>query len=116
MKNSEYRPYKESGFNMIVRITEYTPEDVKKFRDNLSSHGQQVFDRIKDEGKKLSLMALDRMSKEEVEYQKKFIRENSGENYMVGLNDFGNLLAILDQCRLNVDEVLEKTEKLINQK
>lgn len=113
MKNSEYRPYKESGFNMIVKAGECTDEDIKQFRESLPEHGKQVFDMINDDRKKISLVMVDRMSKEELEYQKKFMEANGGKNYMVGLHDLGGILLLLKCCRAKVDEVLEETENLI---
>jgi hypothetical protein len=114
MKNSEYRPYKESGFNLIIKVGECTDKDIEDFRESLPEFGKQVFDRIEDQGKKMSVVTLGRMSKEELEDQEKYLRQCGG-NYMVGLHDYRNVLMILDQCRTDIEEVLAKAEKLIKE-
>lgn len=113
MRNGEPRPSAVSGLNLIIKLGECTEEDMKEFRETLPDFGKSIFDRL-DEAKKMSLVVLGKMSKEELDAHKNLLKDYGGD-YLVGIHNLNNVLFILEQCRIDIDKVLEDERLLINE-
>ena len=63
-----------SYLNMIAIADECDDKKIQEFRDGLPEFGKSVFDRI-DEGKRMSVVILGLMSKEEIDTLKELLKE-----------------------------------------
>src|SRR5690606_18791407 len=112
MEKKEPKIRSASYLNMIAIADDCDEKKIQEFRESLSEFGKEVFDMI-DEEKKFSVVALGQMTKEELDHLKSISREY-GNDHLVFFHNFRNILAVLEVCRMDVDEVLEVTKKTIN--